>query len=267
MLAAAESGIPNMKILRALLVSLVAGLLAPGVTLARDDAALDARTIVTRAIEHWRDVSSYSVFDMSIHRPDWERTLRMRIWTQGLKSSLVRVISPPKDAGNATLIKNDEMWSFTPKINRIIKIPSSMMHQSWMGSDFSNNDVSRSDDIIDQYDHKLIKTEQQDGHSVYTIESVPHEDAPVVWGKEILRVRDDFVMLAHDFYDQEGRMVKRMRSSDIREMGGKTVAAVERMTQVEKPQEWTEIRLLEARYGIKVPPTTFTLSNLRNPRL
>jgi len=255
-----------MQILRALLAPLLATVLAPGAAFAQDRASLDARTIVTRAIEHWRDVSSYSLFDMSIHRPDWARTLRMRIWTQGLKSSLVRVVSPPKDAGNATLIKDDQMWSFTPKINRIIKIPSSMMHQSWMGSDFSNNDVSRADDIIDQYDHKLIKTEQQDRHSVYTIESVPHEDAPVVWGKEILRVRDDFVMLEHDFYDQEGRLVKRMLASDIRQMGGKTVAAVERMTQVEKPQDWTEIHLLEARYKIEVPPTTFTLSNLRNPR-
>ncbi len=256
-----------MQILRAILAPILAGLLAPGPALAQDSAAPDARAIVTRAIEHWRDVSSYSVLDMSIHRPDWQRTLRMRIWTQGLKSSLVRVTAPAKDAGNATLIKDDEMWSFTPKINRIIKIPSSMMHQSWMGSDFSNNDVSRSDDIIDQYQHRLLKTEQQDGHSVYTIESVPHEDAPVVWGREVLRVRDDFVMLEHEFYDQEGRLVKRMRSSDIREMGGKTVAGVERMTQVERPGDWTEIRLLEAHYRIEVPPTTFTLSNLRNPRL
>jgi len=178
----------------------------------------------------------------------------------------VRVTAPPKDAGNATLIKDDEMWSFTPKINRVIKIPSSMMHQSWMGSDFSNNDISRADDIIDQYDHRLLDTRQEDGHQVYTVESVPHEDAPVVWGKEVLRVRDDFVMLTHDFYDQEGRVVKRMVSSDIREMGGKTVAGIERMTKVDKPEEWTQIRLLEASYGIRVPPTTFTLSNLRNPR-
>ncbi|MGD2082447.1 MAG: outer membrane lipoprotein-sorting protein [Chromatiales bacterium] len=255
-----------MQILRALLVLLLPGVLAPGALLAQDATPPDARTIVTRAIEHWRDVSSYSVFDMVIHRPDWERSMRMRIWTKGLKSSLVRVTAPPKDAGNATLIKDDEMWSFTPKINRIIKIPSSMMHQSWMGSDFSNNDVSRADDIIDQYDHRLLQTEQQDGHAVYTIESVPHDAAPVVWGREVLRVRDDYVMLQHDFYDQEGRVVKRMLASDIREVSGKTVATVERMNKVDKPEEWTEIRLIEAQYGIDVPPATFTLSNLRNPR-
>jgi outer membrane lipoprotein-sorting protein len=253
-----------MHPLRLLLIPILGGLLSPAV--AQDAGPADARTIVTRAIEHWRDVSSYSVFDMTIHRPDWERTMRMRMWTQGLKSSLVRVTAPPKDAGNATLIKNDEMWSFAPKVNRVIKIPSSMMHQSWMGSDFSNNDVSRADDIIDQYDHTLLGTEQQDGHAVYTIESIPHEAAPVVWGKEVLRVRDDFVMLTHDFYDQEGQVVKRMVSSDIRQMGGKTVATVERMTKVDKPEEWTEIQLLEAHYGIEVPSSTFTLSNLRNPR-
>jgi outer membrane lipoprotein-sorting protein len=261
------SGLLKMAVRRASLSFLIVGLLTPLSGFAQQTGGLDARTIVTRAIEHWRDVSSYRVIDMTIHRPDWERTLRMRLWTQGLKRSLVRVTAPPKDAGNATLIQNDEMWSFTPKINRIIKIPASMMHQSWMGSDFSNNDVSRSDNIIDEYDHRLLATKQQNGHSVYTIESVPHEDAPVVWGKEVLQVRDDSVMLEHDFYDQEGRLVKRMVASDIREMGGKTVAAVERMTQADKPEEWTEIRLLEAQYGIAVPPGTFTLSNLRNPRL
>jgi len=252
-----------MRLVRPLLFSLL--LVLPALA-AAETAVPSAASLVKQAIEHWRDVSSYSVFDMTIHRPDWHRTMRMRIWTQGLKNSLVRVISPPKDAGNATLMRNDEMWSFTPKINRVIKIPSSMMHQSWMGSDFSNNDVSRSDDIIDQYDHTLLKTEQVDGHTVYTVQSVPHEDAPVVWGREVLRIRDDFVVLEHDFYDQEGKLVKRMVSSDIREMGGKMIAAVERMGQVDKPGEWTEIRVIEAHYGIDVPPTTFTLSNLRNPR-
>jgi outer membrane lipoprotein-sorting protein len=255
-----------MQIVAALLVLWISGLAYPGVAHTQEAPLPGARTIVTRAIEHWRDVSSYSVFDMIIHRPDWERSMRMRIWTEGLETSLVRVVEPPKDAGNATLIKDDEMWSYAPKINRVIKIPSSMMHQSWMGSDFSNNDVSRADDIIDQYAHRLLDTETQDGHTVYTIESVPHEAAPVVWGREVLRVRDDFVMLEHAFYDQEGRLVKRMRASDIREVSGKTLATVERMTQVEEPGEWTEIRLLEAEYGIDVPPGTFTLSNLRNPR-
>ncbi len=81
--------------------------------------------------------------------------MSMRSWTKGSKQSLVRITAPKKDAGNGTLMVDNSMWSYSPKVNRVIKVPSSMMGQSWMGSDFSNKDVSRADDIVDQYDHTL----------------------------------------------------------------------------------------------------------------
>lgn len=226
----------------------------------------EARAIIQAAIDNFRGVSSYTVTEMTIHRPDWERTMRMQVWTEGAERSLVRVVGPKKDAGNGNLLMGDQMWSFTPKINRVIKIPSSMMNQSWMGSDFSNNDVARSDDLVDQYDHKLVANETMDGHKVYTIESVPHESAPVVWGKELLKVRDDFVLLEHALYDQDGALVKKLVTKKIADMGGKTIAAVQRMEKVDAPEEWTELRVIEAEFGIDIPANTFTLSNLRNPR-
>ena len=112
-----------------------------------------------------------------------------------------------RDAGNGTLTIDNNMWSFSPKVNRVIKVPSSMMGQSWMGSDFSNKDVSRADDIIDQYEHTLIGEEEHEGHRVHVVESIPHEEAAVVWGKEVLRIRDDDVLLSQEFYDQDGKRV------------------------------------------------------------
>lgn len=228
--------------------------------------AQDAAAIVKAAIDYWRDVSSYSTIEMVIHRPDWERTMTLRVWTQGEKKSLVRVTAPPKDAGNATLLIGNDMWSFSPKINRIIKVPSSMMSQSWMGSDFSNNDLAKADDLVEQYRHKLLRTEVRDGHKIYVIESVPHENAPVVWGKEIIAIRDDHILLQHDFYDQNGALLKRLTTEDIRPMGGKIIAVRERMQRMDKPNEWTEVITKEARFGINAPESFFTLSNLRNPR-
>ncbi len=133
------------------------------------------------------------------------------------------------------------MWSFSPKVNRVIKIPSSMMGQSWMGSDFSNKDISRVDDIIDQYEHSILGEEEQDGHTIYQIESIPHEDAAVVWGKEILKIRDDNVLVDHSFYDQDGELVKVLVSLEIGDMGGRVVAIRQRMNKVDEPDEWTEI--------------------------
>jgi outer membrane lipoprotein-sorting protein len=226
----------------------------------------DARELVRAAMDHWRGLNSYSQMTMTIHRADWQRSMSMRAWSEGDKLSLVRVTEPKKDAGNGTLLKDNDMWSYSPKINRIIKIPSSMMNQGWMGSDFSNKDISKSTDILDQYDHSLAGQTQQDGHTVYTIEAIPHEDAAIVWGKEVLMIRDDYVLLEQQYWDQDGELVKVMRTGDIAEMGGRQVAKVMRMGKLDTPEEWTEMSVSEIEFDIDLPAGLFTLSNLRNPR-
>ncbi len=226
----------------------------------------DAKELVRAAMDHWRGINSYSEMTLTIHRPDWERSMSMRAWSEGDKLSLVRVTAPKKDAGNGTLLKDNDMWSYSPKINRIIKIPSSMMNQGWMGSDFSNKDISKSTDILDQYDHSLTSRAQEYGHTVYTIEAVPHEDAAIVWGKEVLKIRDDFVLLEEQFWDQDGELIKVMRASDVTEMGGRSVARVLRMGKLETPDEWTEITVSTIEFDLELPSGVFTLSNLRNPR-
>jgi outer membrane lipoprotein-sorting protein len=225
-----------------------------------------ADEIIRAAVDQWRGVSSQSEMTMVIHRPDWERSMTMRAWTKGDDKALVRVLDPAKDRGNGTLTDKNSMWTFSPKVNRVIKIPSSMMGQSWMGSDFSNKDVAKADDIIDQYTHTLLETHDEDGTVVYEIESVPFEDAAVVWGREVLLIREDNVVAEHRFYDQDGELVKVLESLAIGEMGGRQVALRQRMHKVEASGEWTEIRVLDAEYGVEIPDNFFTLSNLRNPR-
>jgi outer membrane lipoprotein-sorting protein len=226
----------------------------------------DATAIVKDAIDHWRGLSSDTVMTMIIHRPDWERTMTMRGWTKGDDRSLVRVLEPRKDRGNGTLTDDNSMWSYSPKVNRVIKIPSSMMGQSWMGSDFSNKDVARADDIVKQYDHSILGEEDVDGITVYEIESIPHEDAAVVWGREVLSIREDHVVLTHKFYDQDGELVKTLTSLEIGEMGGRVIAKRQRMSKVETPDEWTEIQVVSVDYEVELQDSLFTLSNLRNPR-
>jgi outer membrane lipoprotein-sorting protein len=229
-------------------------------------ATPDAKELIQQAMDHWRGLSSYSEMTMTIHRPDWQRSMSMRSWTKGDKTSLVRITKPKKDAGNGTLTKDNNMWTFAPKVNRIIKVPSSMMSQSWMGSDFTNKDISKSTDIIDQYDHKILQTREQDGHAVYVIESIPHEDAAIVWGKEILTIRDDYIMLEQQFWDQDSILVKTMKALEIKKLGGRTVASVIRMGKIKKPGEWTEMSVQDIQFDQAHPDSLFTLSNLRNPR-
>ena len=248
----------------AVLLLCLAGL-SPALT-ASDTTTPDPRDLIRAAMEHWRGITSYSEMTMVIHRSDWERSFSMQAWTEGDKLSLVRVTEPKRDAGNGTLVKDQSMWTFSPKINRILKVPSSMMNQSWMGSDFSNKDISKSTDIIDQYDHRLLKTERVDDHLLYTIESIPHEEAAVVWGKEIVVVRDDFVMLRQEFWDQDGILVKEMEATELAQMDGRIIASRMRMQKIETPGEWTEMAVDAIDFDIDIATNLFTLSNLRNPR-
>lgn len=238
-----------------------------------DTAALDnsdtdpaATEIVRKALEHWRADSSQSRSRMTVHRPEWSREMSLESWTKGMTHSLVRFTAPARDAGSASLKIENEMWSFSPKVRRVIKIPASMMSQSWMGSDFSYSDLARDDEIVQFYTHKFLTPEQHEGQLVYVVEALPKDGAPVVWGKEIVKVRADYVLLAHHFYDQDLKLVKRLDTQKIALLGGRLFPALMRMSNVERPEEWTDIEHLDVQFEVVIPSQTFTLAHLQNPR-
>ena len=227
---------------------------------------ITADDVIRKAMDNYRGLTSHGQMSMTIHRQDWQREMAMNTWTEGDKRTLVRVTAPAKDTGNGTLSVDGNMWTYSPKVNRVIKVPASMMSQNWMGSDFSNKDVSKDTDIIDQYQHQLVGNYEQDGHHVYVIRSIPHEEAAVVWGKEVLHIRDDWVILEHQFWDQDDTRVKTLRTLEIQEMDGRNVATVIRMGKEDATDEWTEVRTTLVDFDIELPENLFTLSNLRNPR-
>ena len=158
------------------------------------------------------------------------------------------------------------MWMFTPKLNQVIKLPASMMSQSWMGSDFSYNDLAKSDQIIDQFHHQLINTEKLGEHTIYTIESIPKPDAAIVWGKEILKIRDDHILLSEAFYDQDMKLVKVMKTTSIGMLGNREFPLTMRITNKEEKDRWTELNNTVGHFDLSLPDYLFTQSNLRNPR-
>lgn len=226
-------------------------------------AEVTAQSLIEGALDLTRGVSSYTELTMTIHRPAWERTLSLAAWTRGREDALIRFTAPPKDAGTATLKKGEQMWTYSPKIRREIRLPSSMMSQQWAGSDFSYNDLSRSDKYLRYYDFEIIRTEARDGHTVYTLDMIPHDDAPVVWGKETLVLRDDYVTLRQTFYDQELKPVKRVVTLEVGDLGGRTFALAMRMQSVDKEDSWTEIRYVAADFDAEVDDSLFTTFALR----
>jgi hypothetical protein len=233
---------------------------------ARADTLPDATDLVTGALHQWRGDSSYTESTLLIHRPDWQRSSSLVAWTKGKPDSIVRITAPVSDAGNATLKLGPDLWLYNPKLGQVIKLPFSMMAQGWAGSDFSYNDLAKTDQIVTDYTHSLGDTEESDGHKVYTVVCTPKPAAPVVWGKIELRIRDDHVLLTETWFDQMMKPVRKLETLQVAPLDGRAYPVEMRMSVLDKPDQWTEITTASGHFDLELPAYLFTLSNLRNPR-
>ncbi len=228
--------------------------------------AQNAQAVVEDSFSYMRGKTSVCTLDMTIHRPDWERTITIKAWTKGQNVSIFRIIAPPKDHGNGTLKKKREMWMYNPKINRAIKIPPSMMSQAWMGSDFSNDDLSKTESLINDYSHEIVGTETHEGKKVYLIKSMPKPEAPVVWGMQRLKIREDYIFLRQEFYDEDLKLVKALTTLQIRMLGGKLFPKVWKMQKADVKDEYTVLEYEELFFDQDLPDRLFTLTSLKTPR-
>jgi outer membrane lipoprotein-sorting protein len=228
--------------------------------------AQDPLALVVAGFNYMRDKASISLVDMIIHRPDWKRVFTIKVWTSGNKNSLFTILAPAKDNGNGTLKKGKEMWMYNPKVNRVIKLPPSMMSQAWMGSDFSNNDLSKSDSLINDYSHTIIGTEVQALKKVYIIKSIPKPQVPVVWGMQTIKIREDNLFLEQAFYDEEMKLVKTLKFTDIQMLGGKLYPKKMIMQKADEKDKYTIVEYKMLSFEKNLPADMFTLSSLKNPR-
>ncbi len=236
----------------------------PWVASAEPSQETDARKIILDAWNYYRGKSSIVVTDMTIHRTSWERSMTIKAWSRGLDDSVFLITEPAKDKGNGTLKKGSEMWTYNPKINRVIKLPPSLMSQSWMGSDFSNNDLAKADSILNDYTHQITGKETHDGLEVYVVKAVAKPQAPVVWGSQILKVRSDKILLYEGFFDEDGVLVKEMAADKIEMLGGRLFPTVWTMRKSESSGEYTSLHYKEAKFDTEVPDRYFSVSFLRS---
>ncbi len=228
--------------------------------------AQDGQVLVEAAFNSLRDKASVYLVEMTVHRPGWQRIVTIKAWTLGEKESLFTIIAPPKDNGNGTLKKGREMWMYNPKINRVIKLPPSMMSQSWMGSDFSNNDLAKSDNLINEYTHTVTGTETHEDKTVYIIESIPKPKAPEVWGMQRLKIREDNIFLEQAFYDEDLKLVKTLKFLEIQIMDGKLYPKKWIMQKADDKDQYTIVDHKMITFKESLPAGFFTLSNLKSPR-
>lgn len=229
--------------------------------------AQDLKEIVKQADEKFRGTSSIGELTMIIERPSWSRTVSMKNWTMGNDYSLIYITAPAKEKGQVFLKREREMWNWVPNIERMIKIPPSMMMQSWMGSDFTNDDLVKESSLAKDYTQKLLAEEELQGFQCYKIELIPLDDAPVVWGKVIMWIsKKELHWLKGEFYDEDGYLVNTEILSDIKKMDDRVMPTRLEMIPADEEGHKTVLIFDTIDFDVKIKESFFSQQNMKRIR-
>ncbi len=227
----------------------------------------NATEIVRKANNLVMGKTSQGINRMTVIRPDWKREVEMKIWSKGNDYYLILITSPAREKGQVFLKRKNEMWNWIPSINRMIKIPPSMMSQSWMGSDFTNDDLLKEASIVKDYTHKIIGNETIDGYNCYKIELTPKPQAAVVWGKIITWIaKHKYYQLKTEFYDETGELINTQIGKEIKKMGNRTLPSKMEMIPADKEGYKTVIELIDIKFDKNIPNRFFSIQNMKRVR-
>lgn len=211
----------------------------------------------------YRSKSSKSDIQMVVKNPNWERTLEMTVWTKGMEKTFITINSPKKDKGISTLKRGKEMWNFFPKINKVIKVPPSMMMGSWMGSDFTNDDLVKENTLIEDYKSEFGAGNEKE-HQIILI---PKKETVTVWGKVELWInKESLFPVKQEFFDENGKKMRVMSWSKVIQYGDRKLPSTMTLIPLNKKSHETVIIYKSLIFDPKLKKGTFTRKNLQKRR-
>lgn len=224
----------------------------------------EAARLIKKIDDLYRSDASQGKLEMEIVTSHWQRTLTMEVWTERLEKTFIRILDPAKERGVATLRIGTEMWNYLPKTNKVIKIPPSMMMSSWMGSDFTNDDLVKEYTFLDDYDFRLVHPSNEKQGEIY-IECVPKEGRPIVWSRVLIAVEAETSLpVWQKYFDDRGDLMRTLRYGEIRTFGRRRIPAAMEMVPENKPDNRTTVRYLDLKFDASLPAEVFSLRNLRS---
>ena len=229
--------------------------------------AQTAKEVMQKVDDKVRGTSNKSEMTMTIVRPDWQREVTMKGWSLGTEYSLILITGPARDKGQAFLKRDNEMWNWQPSIDRVVKLPPSMMLQSWMGSDFTNDDLVKESSVVTDYTHEFDQDSVISGTRVYKIILTPKPDAAVVWGKVICYIdKKEFNQLLVKYYDEDDILVNTLVLSNVRNLDGRMLPTRLEMIPAENPKQKTVIEYKSQEFNIGLKEDFFSMQNMKRVR-
>lgn len=227
--------------------------------------SLDATEIIRRSEDAVKGKSAISEVEIIIRTRKWTRSMELKTWENRLKKkSFSEITAPEKDAGNRFLLIDQEMRQYIPKLKKDIKISPSMMLQSWMGSDFTNDDIVKESSITKDYSHTLDGSAVIDGHDCYRVVLKPKKGSAVVWGKIIYYARkSDFLPVREEFYNEHDVIKKILTCSNFKFMHDRVIPVSYKMMTAGKEDRYTVMNIKKIKFDVEIPDSVFTLQNLK----
>ena len=223
-----------------------------------------AQDVVGRVARLFTSQSSVATVDMQITKADFQRQISMQFWSVGESKILVRIRQPPEDAGTAILKVGDKAWMYLPKANRTVEMPASMMTTSWMGSDFTLEDLVGQSRLTSDYLIATTFAGSRDGVAVSEYTLTPKPAAAVVWGKITLEVRQaDLMPTWQRYYDENGKLVRELSFSDYAYVSGRLVPTRLVMRPLDQAGEQTTITYDNIAFDKPISEEIFSLKNLK----
>lgn len=227
--------------------------------------AQNALEIVKKMDQKMRGNTSIAVASMKIIRPTWSRTIQFKYWSKTHNYNMILITSPARDAGSAFLRRDREIWNWVPRISRVVKLPPSMMMQSWMGSDFKNDDLIKESSVVTDYHHTIVGDSTIDNYPCYKIKMIPKPNAPVVWGKIFVWIsKKGYMELRAEYYDEDGNLINTMTTSDIKQLGGRELPAHMEMIPADKKGHRTVLDYKSLKFNTPIPDRFFSLQNMKH---
>lgn len=228
-------------------------------------SARDARAILDHVDDLFRGTSSHGEASMRVVTEHWTRSLTLEFWTEGKDRSLIRILAPKRERDTATLKVENDLWNYLPKVKRVVKLPSSMLSASWMGSHVTNDDLVKESRMADDYTFEVTFDGARDGTEVVEITCTPKPDAPVVWGRVVVEVRaGDLMPRRVRFYDEDLDLARTITYDEVQTRGGRLLPTRLRVVPTDAPDEYTEITWDEITFDVALPADTFSLRRLQN---
>lgn len=227
-------------------------------------AAVDVDQLIRHVDRLWRGDTSQASMTMTVRTTRYQRTMTLEGWTRGKTHSLVVIREPVKDRGIATLKVNENIWNYLPKIDRVIKVPASMMSGSWMGSHFTNDDLIKESTFEDDYNATVSYEGVRAGRKVYELTFVPRPEAAVVWGKVVMVMQqENLAPIEATYYDEAGALMRTIRFDELRPVGARVIPMRLTLQPEDKPDESTVIVYRDIVFDVKIEESFFSLQSLK----